>query len=104
MKKEAVRGWIEEIGVIPAVRVSSAEDALFAAEAVASTEKAERGQAERRNYRIVIHLALFATAMVIPFLLIVTFMLITAVWAWTHSASRLPRAVLTAVALASRAA
>ncbi len=36
MKKEAVRGWIEEIGVIPAVRVSSAEDALFAAEAVSS--------------------------------------------------------------------
>ncbi len=35
MKREAVRGWIEDIGVIPAVRVSSAEDALFAAEAVA---------------------------------------------------------------------
>jgi 2-keto-3-deoxy-6-phosphogluconate aldolase len=35
VKREAVRGWIEDIGVIPAVRVSSAEDALFAAEAVA---------------------------------------------------------------------
>lgn len=35
MKREAVRGWIEDIGVIPAVRVSTAEDALFAAEAVA---------------------------------------------------------------------
>jgi 2-dehydro-3-deoxyphosphogluconate aldolase / (4S)-4-hydroxy-2-oxoglutarate aldolase len=35
VKREAVRGWIEDIGVIPAVRVSTAEDALFAAEAVA---------------------------------------------------------------------
>jgi 2-dehydro-3-deoxyphosphogluconate aldolase/(4S)-4-hydroxy-2-oxoglutarate aldolase len=35
VKRETVRGWIEEIGVIPAVRVFSAEDALFAAEAVA---------------------------------------------------------------------
>jgi 2-dehydro-3-deoxyphosphogluconate aldolase / (4S)-4-hydroxy-2-oxoglutarate aldolase len=34
VKKEDVRAWIEEIGVIPAVRASSAEDALFAAEAV----------------------------------------------------------------------
>lgn len=34
MKKETVRGYIEDIGVIPAVRVSSAEDALFATEAV----------------------------------------------------------------------
>lgn len=34
MKKETVRSYIEEIGVIPAVRVSSAEDALFATEAV----------------------------------------------------------------------
>jgi 2-dehydro-3-deoxyphosphogluconate aldolase/(4S)-4-hydroxy-2-oxoglutarate aldolase len=35
VKKHEVRGWIEEIGVIAAVRVSSEEDALFAAEAVA---------------------------------------------------------------------
>jgi 2-dehydro-3-deoxyphosphogluconate aldolase/(4S)-4-hydroxy-2-oxoglutarate aldolase len=35
VKKYEVRGWIEEVGVIPAVRVYSAEDALFAAEAVA---------------------------------------------------------------------
>ena len=34
MNKQEVRGRIEEVGVIPAVRVSSAEDALFAAEAV----------------------------------------------------------------------
>ena len=36
MKKHEVRGWIEECGVIAAVRVSSAEDAIFAAEAVAA--------------------------------------------------------------------
>ncbi len=35
MKKYEVRAWIEEIGVIPAVRVRSAEDALFAVEAIA---------------------------------------------------------------------
>ena len=34
MKKEEIRARIEEIGIIPALRVSSAEDALFAAEAV----------------------------------------------------------------------
>jgi 2-dehydro-3-deoxyphosphogluconate aldolase/(4S)-4-hydroxy-2-oxoglutarate aldolase len=34
MTKEAVRARIEEIGVIPALRVHSADDALFAAEAV----------------------------------------------------------------------
>lgn len=36
MNREEVRGRIEAIGIIPAVRVSSPEDALFAAEAVAS--------------------------------------------------------------------
>jgi 2-dehydro-3-deoxyphosphogluconate aldolase/(4S)-4-hydroxy-2-oxoglutarate aldolase len=35
MKREEVRARIEEIGIIPAVRVSSEEDARFAAEAVA---------------------------------------------------------------------
>ena len=35
MKKYEVRGWIEETGVIAAVRVYTAEDAIFAAEAVA---------------------------------------------------------------------
>ncbi|MBZ5649965.1 MAG: bifunctional 4-hydroxy-2-oxoglutarate aldolase/2-dehydro-3-deoxy-phosphogluconate aldolase [Acidobacteriia bacterium] len=35
MNKQDVRSRIEEVGIIPAVRVSSAEDALFAAEAVA---------------------------------------------------------------------
>jgi 2-dehydro-3-deoxyphosphogluconate aldolase / (4S)-4-hydroxy-2-oxoglutarate aldolase len=35
VKKYEVRGWIEETGVIAAVRVYTAEDALFAAEAVA---------------------------------------------------------------------
>jgi 2-dehydro-3-deoxyphosphogluconate aldolase/(4S)-4-hydroxy-2-oxoglutarate aldolase len=34
MKKETVRARIEEIGIIPAVRTSSAEDARFAAEEV----------------------------------------------------------------------
>jgi 2-dehydro-3-deoxyphosphogluconate aldolase / (4S)-4-hydroxy-2-oxoglutarate aldolase len=34
VKKHEVRGWIEETGIIAAVRVYSAEDALFAAEAV----------------------------------------------------------------------
>jgi 2-dehydro-3-deoxyphosphogluconate aldolase / (4S)-4-hydroxy-2-oxoglutarate aldolase len=34
MNKEQVRARIQEIGVIPALRVQSAEDALFAAEAV----------------------------------------------------------------------
>jgi 2-dehydro-3-deoxyphosphogluconate aldolase/(4S)-4-hydroxy-2-oxoglutarate aldolase len=35
MKREEVRARIEEIGIIPVVRVSSAEEARFAAEAVA---------------------------------------------------------------------
>ena len=35
MNKLEVRGWIEETGIIAAVRVYAAEDALFAAEAVA---------------------------------------------------------------------
>ena len=35
MKKHEVRGWIEETGVIAAVRVSSEDDAFFAAQAVA---------------------------------------------------------------------
>src|ERR1700676_2010701 len=34
MKKEEVRARIEEIGIVPAVRLSSAEDARFAIEAV----------------------------------------------------------------------
>jgi len=34
VNKQEVRGRIEQIGIIPAVRVSSTEDALFAAEAV----------------------------------------------------------------------
>ena len=36
MTKDDVRARIQEIGIIPAVRCSSAEDALFAAEAVSS--------------------------------------------------------------------
>ncbi len=35
MNKQEVRSRIEEIGVIPSIRVSNTEDALFAAEAVA---------------------------------------------------------------------
>jgi 2-dehydro-3-deoxyphosphogluconate aldolase/(4S)-4-hydroxy-2-oxoglutarate aldolase len=35
MKRFEVRGWLEETGIIAAVRVNSAEDALFAARAVA---------------------------------------------------------------------
>lgn len=34
MKKEQVRARIEEIGIIPAIRVSSPQDAMFAAETV----------------------------------------------------------------------
>ena len=34
MTREEIRARIEEIGIIPAIRVSTAEDALFAAEAV----------------------------------------------------------------------
>ena len=34
MKKHEVRGWIEETGIVAAVRVDSAEDALFVAETV----------------------------------------------------------------------
>ena len=36
MTREEVRRRIEEIGIIPAIRVSSTEDAVFAAESVAS--------------------------------------------------------------------
>jgi 2-dehydro-3-deoxyphosphogluconate aldolase/(4S)-4-hydroxy-2-oxoglutarate aldolase len=36
MNKEQVRARIQEIGIIPGIRVSSPQDALFAAEAVAS--------------------------------------------------------------------
>ena len=37
MTKQEVRARIEEIGIIPAIRLSSAEDALFAAKAVADS-------------------------------------------------------------------
>src|ERR1700683_5273998 len=37
MTKDQIRNRIEEIGIIPAIRLSSAEDALFAAEAVAGS-------------------------------------------------------------------
>jgi len=37
MTKEKIHHRIEEIGIIPAMRLSSAEDALFAAEAVSSS-------------------------------------------------------------------
>jgi len=37
VKKHEVRGWIEETGVIAAIRVFSEEDALFAAQAVAES-------------------------------------------------------------------
>jgi hypothetical protein len=37
MTREEIRARIEEIGIIPAIRVSSAEDALFAAEAVSES-------------------------------------------------------------------
>jgi 2-dehydro-3-deoxyphosphogluconate aldolase/(4S)-4-hydroxy-2-oxoglutarate aldolase len=36
MNREAVRARIEEIGIIPAIRVSSAQDAAFVAEAISS--------------------------------------------------------------------
>jgi 2-dehydro-3-deoxyphosphogluconate aldolase/(4S)-4-hydroxy-2-oxoglutarate aldolase len=34
VKKHEVRGWIEDVGIIPAVRMRSSEDALFAVEAI----------------------------------------------------------------------
>jgi 2-dehydro-3-deoxyphosphogluconate aldolase/(4S)-4-hydroxy-2-oxoglutarate aldolase len=37
MNKETVKARIEQIGIIPAIRLSSAEDALFAVEAVANS-------------------------------------------------------------------
>jgi 2-dehydro-3-deoxyphosphogluconate aldolase/(4S)-4-hydroxy-2-oxoglutarate aldolase len=37
MNKEAVRTRIEEIGIVPAIRVFSAEDALFAVKVVADS-------------------------------------------------------------------
>jgi 2-dehydro-3-deoxyphosphogluconate aldolase / (4S)-4-hydroxy-2-oxoglutarate aldolase len=37
LTKEAIRARIEEIGIVPSVRLSSTEDALFAAEAVCSS-------------------------------------------------------------------
>jgi 2-dehydro-3-deoxyphosphogluconate aldolase/(4S)-4-hydroxy-2-oxoglutarate aldolase len=37
MTKEAVRTRIEQIGIVPAIRLSSAEDALFAVEAVSDS-------------------------------------------------------------------
>ena len=37
MNKEKVRARIEEIGIIPAIRLSSASDALFAAEAISES-------------------------------------------------------------------
>jgi 2-dehydro-3-deoxyphosphogluconate aldolase / (4S)-4-hydroxy-2-oxoglutarate aldolase len=37
MNREAVRARIEEIGIIPAIRVSSAQDALFVAEAISDS-------------------------------------------------------------------
>lgn len=37
MNREAVRARIQQVGIIPAVRVSSAEDAIFAAETIAES-------------------------------------------------------------------
>jgi 2-dehydro-3-deoxyphosphogluconate aldolase/(4S)-4-hydroxy-2-oxoglutarate aldolase len=37
MNKETVRARIEEIGIVPAIRLASAQDALFAVEAVADS-------------------------------------------------------------------
>ena len=48
----------------------------FATEAVAPTDGAAPRDMERRNYRIAIHLGMFAAGILIPVLLIVTFMLI----------------------------
>ena len=35
MNKQEVRAWIERVGIVPVVRASSAEEALFAAQAIA---------------------------------------------------------------------
>src|SRR5262249_26101170 len=36
MNKQEVRSWIERVGVVPVVRAGSPEEALFAAQAIAS--------------------------------------------------------------------
>jgi two-component sensor histidine kinase/PAS domain-containing protein len=48
----------------------------FAAEAVAPSEGAAPGRAEHRNHRVAVHLAMFAAGILVPVLLIVTFMLV----------------------------
>ena len=43
MNNETIRARIEEIGIIPAIRLSSANDALFAVKAVADCGIPNRG-------------------------------------------------------------
>lgn len=58
----------------------------FAAEAVAPSQGAAQRETEARNYRIAIHLAMFAAGILVPVLLIVTFMLINTARLWRDDA------------------
>ncbi len=58
----------------------------FAAEAVAPSEGAAPQETESRDYRLAIHLAMFAAGVLIPVLLIVTFMLINTARLWRDDA------------------
>jgi two-component sensor histidine kinase len=57
-----------------------------AGKAVAPSEGTARRTANRRNYRIAIHLAMFAAGILIPVLLIVAFMLINTARLWRDDA------------------
>ena len=58
----------------------------FATEAIASSEGVARPETERRTYRVAVHLAMFAAGILIPVLLIVTFMLINTARLWRNDA------------------
>ena len=58
----------------------------FAVEAVTPSEGAARRGTERRTYRLAVHLGMFAAGILIPVLLIVTFMLINTARLWRNDA------------------
>ena len=67
MKREDVRRRIEEIGIIPSVRVSSTEDAMFAAEAVSQggIPIVEVAMTMPEAYKVISHLAKNAAEMIV---------------------------------------
>jgi two-component sensor histidine kinase len=60
----------------------------FAGEAVAPSEGAAHQRPERRTYRVAFHLGMFAAGILVPVLLIVTFMLINTTRLWRNDALR----------------